>query len=101
MLEQIQMPERYRVWLDEVAAMFGGLDICALEMIVSRDGREFIIEVNDSALSLMGDSQEEDRRQIADLVSQRMQVRLTTLDLVCFVLIAMFSMVILSDTSRY
>lgn len=94
MLEQIQMPERYRVWLDEVAAMFGGLDICALEMIVSRDGREFIIEVNDSALSLMGDSQEEDRRQIADLVSQRMQVRLTTCDLVCFVLIAMFSMVI-------
>ncbi|KAG8312479.1 hypothetical protein J6590_023087 [Homalodisca vitripennis] len=73
MLEQIQMPERYKMWLDEVAAMFGGLDICALEMIVARDGREYIIEVNDSALSLMGDTQEEDRRHIADLVTQRMQ----------------------------
>ncbi|XP_054274413.1 synapsin isoform X2 [Macrosteles quadrilineatus] len=73
MLEQIQMPDRYKMWLDEVAAMFGGLDICALEMIVARDGREFIIEVNDSALSLMGDTQEEDRRHIADLVTQRMQ----------------------------
>uniref|UniRef100_A0A1B6CXF0 Synapsin-2 n=1 Tax=Clastoptera arizonana TaxID=38151 RepID=A0A1B6CXF0_9HEMI len=73
MLEQIQMPERYKVWLDEVAALFGGLDICALEMIVARDGREFIIEVNDCALSLMGDTQEEDRRHIAELVTYRMQ----------------------------
>lgn len=49
--------------------------MCALEVIVSRDGRESIIEVNDCALSLMGDSQEEDRRLIADLVCQKMQVR--------------------------
>lgn len=74
MLEQIQMPDRYKIWLDEVASMFGGLDICALEMIVARDGREYIIEVNDCALSLMGDTQEEDRRHIAELVTQRMQV---------------------------
>lgn len=74
MLEQIQMTERYRLWVDEVAELFGGLDICALEIIVAKDGREFIIEVNDSALSLMGDSQEEDRRHIAELVAHRMQV---------------------------
>ncbi|KAK5644941.1 hypothetical protein RI129_006241 [Pyrocoelia pectoralis] len=73
MLEQIQMPERYRVWVDEVSDLFGGLDICALEVVVSKDGKEFIIEVNDSALTLLGDSQEEDRRHIADLVVSRMQ----------------------------
>lgn len=50
--------------------------MCALEVIVGRDGREAIIEVNDCALSLMGDSQEEDRRIIADLVCQKMQVTL-------------------------
>lgn len=54
-----------------------GLDICALEMVVGKDGREYIIEVNDSALTLMGDSQEEDRRHIADLVVQKMQVCLS------------------------
>lgn len=37
-----------------------------------QDGREYIIEVNDSALSLMGESQEEDRRHIAELVLSRM-----------------------------
>ncbi|XP_049790677.1 synapsin [Schistocerca nitens] len=79
MLEQIQMTDRYRMWVDEVSELFGGLDICALEIIVAKDGREFIIEVNDSALSLMGDSQEEDRRHIAELVAHRMQQLCTTL----------------------
>ncbi|KAF4527739.1 hypothetical protein B566_EDAN014949, partial [Ephemera danica] len=73
MLEQIQMTERYKSWVDAVAEMFGGLDICALEIVVAKDGREFIIEVNDSALTLMGDTQEEDRRHIAELVAYRMQ----------------------------
>ncbi|XP_059469483.1 synapsin [Neocloeon triangulifer] len=73
MLEQIQMTDRYKSWIDAVSEMYGGLDICALEVVVGKDGREFVIEVNDSALSLMGDSQEEDRRHIADLVVFRMQ----------------------------
>ncbi|KAL1495077.1 hypothetical protein ABEB36_010552 [Hypothenemus hampei] len=73
MLEQISMPERYKIWVDEVADLFGGLDICALEIVVGKDGKEYIIEVNDSALTLLGESQEEDRRYIADLVASRMQ----------------------------
>ena len=48
-------------------------------MVVGKDGREYIIEVNDSALTLMGDSQEEDRRHIADLVVQKMQVKVRSL----------------------
>jgi len=75
MLEQLSVSERHRTWVDHVAQLFGGLDICAIELLVGKDGREYIIEVNDSALSLMGDSQEEDRRHIADLVTAKMQVR--------------------------
>lgn len=74
MLEQLAVSERHRAWVDQVAQLFGGLDICAIELLVGKDGREYIIEVNDSALSLMGDSQEEDRRHIADLVTAKMQV---------------------------
>ncbi|CAH1114113.1 unnamed protein product [Psylliodes chrysocephalus] len=72
-LEQISMPERYKNWIDEVSDLFGGLDICALEVVVGKDGSEYIIEVNDSALTLLGDTQEEDRRHIAELVTSRMQ----------------------------
>ena len=54
--------------------MFGGLGICSLEAVVGKDGKEQIIEVNDSATALLGESQEEDRRNIADLVLQQMEV---------------------------
>ena len=74
MLELLPVTDRHRAWVDQVCQMFGGLDICAIELLVGKDGKEYIIEVNDSALSLMGDTQEEDRRHIADLVSAKMQV---------------------------
>ncbi|CAG5040232.1 unnamed protein product [Parnassius apollo] len=73
MLEAIGMNDRYKMWIDEVSEIFGGLEVCALELVVGKDGREHIIELNDSATSFMGDSQEEDRRYLAELVLQRMQ----------------------------
>lgn len=60
--------------LSQVSEIFGGLEVCALELVVGKDGREHIIELNDSATTFMGDSQEEDRRHLAELVLQRMQV---------------------------
>lgn len=55
--------------------MFGGMEVCGLSLVVGRDGREHIIKASDSTFALMGDTQEDDRRQIADLVTSRMQVR--------------------------
>ena len=57
-----------------MSEMFGGLGICSLEAVVGKDGKEFIIEVNDCATALLGESQEEDRRNIAELVLQQMEV---------------------------
>ena len=54
--------------------MFGGLELCSLEAIVDAGGREFIIEVNDCAMGLLGDGQDEDRRLIADIVINKMEV---------------------------
>jgi len=75
MLEQTPMTEKYRSWIDSVAEQFGGLDLCALEILVTRDGREIIMELNDCALPLLGDSQEEDRRLISELVLHRMNTQ--------------------------
>ena len=59
--------------------MFGGLDICSLEAVVAKDDSEHIIEVNDCAMKLMGDTADEDRELIAQLVLQKMEVNINLL----------------------
>ncbi|CAD7092195.1 unnamed protein product [Hermetia illucens] len=73
MLEQITMTEKYKHWVDEVSELFGGMEVCGLNIIVGKDGREHILSASDSTFQLMGDTQEDDRRHIADLVTSRMQ----------------------------
>jgi len=54
--------------------MFGGMEICSLTVCAGKDGKEYILKASDSTFALIGDSQEEDRRTIADIVCSRMQV---------------------------
>lgn len=61
-------------FISQISELFGGMEVCGLSIIVSKDGREHILGASDSTFPLMGDTQEEDRRQIADLVCSRMQV---------------------------
>lgn len=57
-----------------MSELFGGMEICALSVIVAKDNKEYILKASDCTFSLIGDTQEEDRRTIADIVSARMQV---------------------------
>lgn len=49
------------------------MEICGLSIAVGKDGREYILSSTDCTFALMGDTQEDDRRQIAELVVSRMQ----------------------------
>ena len=46
---------------------------CPSSIILS--GQEYIIEINDCAMGLMGEGQDEDRRLIAEIVIKEMEAR--------------------------
>ena len=63
MLEQIPMTDRYKFWIDEVSKIFGGLHICEIQAVVHAETqKEYIIDVVDSAFTLLGEQQDGDRR---------------------------------------
>lgn len=62
----------------QVSELFGGMEICSINVIVSKDNKEYILKASDCTFNLLGDTQEEDRRSIADIVSARMQVSFNT-----------------------
>ena len=45
-----------------------------MEAVVGKDDKEYIIEVNDCATTLFGESQEDDRKYIAEMTLKSMEV---------------------------
>jgi len=76
-LEQIQVSDKYKQWADEVSLLFGGLDLVAIEIVETKNNEQLIYEVTGSQFTLMGETQEEDRRLISDLITVKMQQAIT------------------------
>src|SRR5690606_294030 len=49
--EDIPVTPEWQSWIDEAASACG-MEICAMDMLQTEDGREFILELNSSAIGL-------------------------------------------------
>lgn len=78
-LELVELEDRWKVWADAAAEMFGGLDILTVDAIVERDtGKEYVLEVNGTSSGLAPDYAAQDNEHIRELVLQRMNDCLCT-----------------------
>ncbi|KAH3759174.1 synapsin II [Pelomyxa schiedti] len=67
------MEPRYKLWADECSKLFGGLDILGLDLLHSKtDDKEYILELNDTAIGLVHVHEDEDMRIMKDLVLVKM-----------------------------
>jgi len=73
LLETIPVTEKYKLWVDECSKLFGGLDILAVDAIHTADGKEYILEVNDTAIGLGPDDEVEDNGFIRDIVIEKLR----------------------------
>ena len=74
-VEDIQdIPERYKVWVKECEdhVLGGGLDILSIDLVQDKDGKEHLLEVNDTATGFSPFHKQEDDNLVRDLVIQRM-----------------------------
>jgi len=71
-IEEIKITERYKLWADECSKLFGGMDILAVDAIVTEDNREYILELNGTSIGLGPDNEREDNEIICELVLQKM-----------------------------
>jgi glutathione synthase/RimK-type ligase-like ATP-grasp enzyme len=60
------------MWADEASRIFGGLDICTVDVLHSqKDGKEYILEVNGTSSGFMPDCLEEDNAHVREVTLQR------------------------------
>jgi len=71
-IEDMEMTERYTLMVDECAKLFGGLDILALDLVHAKSGKEWILELNDTAIGLVHKYANEDMYYMRDLVVTKM-----------------------------
>lgn len=61
------------LWGEECGKLFGGMDILTVDAIHTADGRDYILEINDSPSGFLDKFLEEDMGHVRDLVLEKLK----------------------------
>jgi len=64
----IELTDAYKCWADECSKLFGGMDLLAVDAIHGTDGKDYIIECNDTAIGIMVEHWIEDSTYIIEML---------------------------------
>jgi len=71
-LTLIEPTEAHKFWASECSKLFGGMDIFAIDALHGKDGNDYIIELNDTAIGILGSIWDEESAEIVRLAIERM-----------------------------
>ena len=75
-VETVPTEPRYAAWANAAAQMFGGLDICTVDVLCDEQGKEWILEVNGTSSGLCPEHEDADNRDIRDLIVRKLDAGL-------------------------
>jgi glutathione synthase/RimK-type ligase-like ATP-grasp enzyme len=73
LLEEITVEDHMKLWAVEASKLFGGMDILTVDAIHTKEGKDVILEINDSASGFAPSNVKADMEHLRDLVIQRIE----------------------------
>eukprot|EP01125_Pyxidicula_operculata_P016412 TRINITY_DN5643_c0_g1_i1.p1 TRINITY_DN5643_c0_g1~~TRINITY_DN5643_c0_g1_i1.p1 ORF type:complete len:234 (-),score=68.31 TRINITY_DN5643_c0_g1_i1:61-762(-) len=71
-LQTIELNDTFKLWADECAKCYGGMDLLAVDAVCDENGKYHILELNGSAIGIQPRHWEEDSKKLVNLVLLRM-----------------------------
>ncbi|KAL9644488.1 hypothetical protein ABK040_009353 [Willaertia magna] len=71
-LVEMELKDEHKLWVDECAKQFD-LDLCAVDALCDKNGKEYIIELNDSAIGFTTGFWVEDTRNVVELAIEKIK----------------------------
>lgn len=72
-VEAIKMDDIFKLWIDECSKLFGGMDILTVDAVHTKDGKYYILEINDTASGFLDENAKEDMEHVYEICLKRIK----------------------------
>jgi len=73
-LVEIPVEDKHKLWADECAKVFGGMELLSVDALHGKDGKDYILELNGTASGFQTKDWVEDTQYLIELVLDRLDL---------------------------